>query len=525
MDNPTKKNDKSKKNALWFDRFITSLEKHEGTVGRKKSLENDKIGTRGYGITHIPEAIKKQLKSEGINIDDYPDLELAKRIVSYNQDRLEKVLGKEKWNELPDAMKIVASDQYYNSGQLFDGFKGDLIKGNYENALKNTLDIINAKDPAQKNQKAVMGGLAARRVDVYNNAAAELGYSQISNYNIESTDTNGTNVTYLYNGDENDDNAVTVKTNNPIHTKSRAGRSDNFELVEWKDTEVGKSAQKTLGIETEEELKAQVSSGQTTPAKVGGLSKLEQSFTELKDAKPDNTATKSPNIKPLPESTPSDKARLTKDLESLTQQPVTKDKIPKSNESKARTVNRSRERTVNRSETRTVLNNMGATRQMASGGFKKGLKNVGVFAADNALSIFGANTVMDKHYTNDSKLEKASRITNGIYSFAGTAAATAIGGPAAGMAMGAVQKGVGTATANSSIEEVANTYDAQSQKAMRRMATGGQKSTIMNGLKELGNTKEFKGPSHAQGGIKIGNKTEVEGGEVEWNNFIFTNRF
>jgi hypothetical protein len=37
--------------------------------------------------------------------------------------------------------------------------------------------------------------------------------------------------------------------------------------------------------------------------------------------------------------------------------------------------------------------------------------------------------------------------------------------------------------------------------------------------------KKFKGKTHEKGGIYIGNNTEVEDGEVLWNDFVFTNRF
>ena len=44
-------------------------------------------------------------------------------------------------------MKMVASDQYYNAGRLFPGFKKDLTDGNYESVLidltKPTLEKVN----------------------------------------------------------------------------------------------------------------------------------------------------------------------------------------------------------------------------------------------------------------------------------------------------------------------------------------------------------------------------------------------
>lgn len=75
-----------------------------------------------------------------------------------------------------------------------------------------------------------------------------------------------------------------------------------------------------------------------------------------------------------------------------------------------------------------------------------GLQNSGAFLADNALSIAGATEAANNLYT-DSRFGKAaqnvSKITNQINKVAGTIGATALGGPAAGMAMGQVQNMTG----------------------------------------------------------------------------------
>ena len=75
-----------------------------------------------------------------------------------------------------------------------------------------------------------------------------------------------------------------------------------------------------------------------------------------------------------------------------------------------------------------------------------GLQNSGAFLADNALSIVGATEAANNLYT-DSRFGKAaqnvSKITNQINKVAGTIGATALGGPAAGMAMGQVQNMTG----------------------------------------------------------------------------------
>jgi len=118
-------------NEEWINKFLEILAEDEGTEGRKVALEGGK-GTRGFGITHISDGLKKFLNFSNLNADEMADKDLAKQIVLYNIDKMKSDLGEENWNKLPDSMKIVASDQYYNSGKLFNGFKSDLINGNYE---------------------------------------------------------------------------------------------------------------------------------------------------------------------------------------------------------------------------------------------------------------------------------------------------------------------------------------------------------------------------------------------------------
>ena len=203
-------------NEEWIDKFLETLAEDEGTEGRKVALEGGK-GTRGYGITTISEGLKKVLNFNNLNADEMSDKDLAKQIVLYNIDKMKADIGEETWNNLPNSMKIVASDQYYNSGKLFDGFKGDLVNGNYENALKNTLDIISANDPVT-GENGVMTGLVNRRVRNYNTAAEELGLSQITDFSTGASIVDGkkTAVTYSYdNGDP-----FIVNTSSAMHSAS-----------------------------------------------------------------------------------------------------------------------------------------------------------------------------------------------------------------------------------------------------------------------------------------------------------------
>jgi hypothetical protein len=91
----------------------------------------------------------------------------------------------------------------------------------------------------------------------------------------------------------------------------------------------------------------------------------------------------------------------------------------------------------------------GVRKTFGKGGFVDGLRNVGAILGDNALSVVGASNVADNNnWYSDSKFGKTtqdiSKVTNKIQAIAGQVAATAIGGPMAGAAMGALQQGVGS---------------------------------------------------------------------------------
>jgi hypothetical protein len=84
--------------------------------------------------------------------------------------------------------------------------------------------------------------------------------------------------------------------------------------------------------------------------------------------------------------------------------------------------------------------------KMGFGGF---IQNLGVGLADNALSTFGAGSVLDNAYTKDGQgrtFRGITDVTGKIQQIGGQVAATSLGGPMAGMALGQVQKGVQGAT-------------------------------------------------------------------------------
>lgn len=193
----------------FLEEYMVLLAEDEGTRGRKVALEGGG-GTRGYGITTIPDELKEYAKTAS-------DEDLARKLVGWHYDKVVGKIGQSTWDNMPNSMKIITVDQHYNSGTLYNGFKTDIISGNYAGALKNTLDIISASDP-QTGGKGVMNGLVARRVRNYNRAASELGLSVINQYNIGSAGT-GTQVAYNYNDGSN----FNVNTKSGIHSASSSG--------------------------------------------------------------------------------------------------------------------------------------------------------------------------------------------------------------------------------------------------------------------------------------------------------------
>ena len=203
-------------NEEWVDFLIEKLAEHEGTEGRKVAIEGGG-GTRGYGITHIADGLKKFLSFNELNADEMSDKDLAKQIVLYNAEQMKNDIGEETWNSLPNSMKMIASDQYYNAGKLFPGFKRDLISGDYESALKNTLDIVLANDP-KTGQKGVLNGLINRRIDWYNIAAQELGINTINNFTVNDSSVEGKKTAINYN--YSDGSSFVINSASGMHSAS-----------------------------------------------------------------------------------------------------------------------------------------------------------------------------------------------------------------------------------------------------------------------------------------------------------------
>lgn len=181
----------------WVDDMVKNLGEDEGTEGTDSSVEANKK-TRAYGITLIPEALKPYAAREK------DDKKVATAIVNYNADRMREDKDLD-FDNLPDSMKMAASDVMYNTGTLFNNFRGALVNKDYPEALRQSLDIISATDPKADMERKVVRGLVNRRIKSYNRAAEDLGIPQILDKSILPSKKEGflTNVTYKF-GDKQD---------------------------------------------------------------------------------------------------------------------------------------------------------------------------------------------------------------------------------------------------------------------------------------------------------------------------------
>ena len=62
-------------------------------------------------------------------------------------------------------------------------FTRALKAGNYQEAAKQTLDIVSANDP-ETGESAVLRGLANRRIERYNEIADEVGFDRINDFSL-----------------------------------------------------------------------------------------------------------------------------------------------------------------------------------------------------------------------------------------------------------------------------------------------------------------------------------------------------
>ena len=198
------------------------LSNKEGTVPHIDTGGNP---TAAYGV----------FDSLGLNRDDYSsDKDFAKAVVQLHINDLRsgpraKVFD---FDALPDSMKYVALDLNYNAGDILKkapSFAKELGKGNYQVALKQSLDVLQGYDPTT-NRQGIISGLAKRRAAMYNNAAQELDLPKINN--VELSDAGSNRVKIDYNNKGGGDIFTFSTSSTPLHSQSKFGtyspNEDNF---------------------------------------------------------------------------------------------------------------------------------------------------------------------------------------------------------------------------------------------------------------------------------------------------------
>lgn len=193
----------------WKTELLNILQGSEGVKGRDKAIEGGG-STRGYGITLIP----KSLESIA---DQLTDRQLASRIIDHYESYMRKVPGMD-FDNMPDAMKIAASDVMYNTGSLFNNFKNNLVNKDYTSALRDTLDIVSSNDEEAGNTKKILKGLANRRMNTYNEVAERMQVPKILSNLITPSKAEGmkTNITYNFAEGE----PFSFDSDKGMHTKS-----------------------------------------------------------------------------------------------------------------------------------------------------------------------------------------------------------------------------------------------------------------------------------------------------------------
>ena len=203
----------------WVDEYMKLLAKHEGTKPAKATEGGGY--TRGYGITTLAENFVKSLaQTKGVTADELSDKELAREYVIWNAQQIEKKFPN--YNEWPSSVKMSAVDIAYNGGNIskYKGFSSALSAGDYEEAAKQTLDIVSANDP-KTNKGGVLRGLANRRVDFYNRIANQQEFSPIQDIEIAPSSASGKQTHIAYN---KGDSVISFDFKNPLHSAS--GRYD-----------------------------------------------------------------------------------------------------------------------------------------------------------------------------------------------------------------------------------------------------------------------------------------------------------
>ena len=197
----------------WIDEYMKLLAKHEGTRPAKATEGGGY--TRGYGITTLADNfVSALLKNKGLNASEMQDKELAKEYVIWNAGQISKQF--DNYDEWPDSVKMAAVDLAYNGGRItrYANFSRFLREGKYQDAMKETLDIVTANDP-KTSKSGALRGLGNRRFDIYNYVARELDFPEITDLKVVERGTGS-----LFSYTTADGSAIDKAIGSPIHSAS-----------------------------------------------------------------------------------------------------------------------------------------------------------------------------------------------------------------------------------------------------------------------------------------------------------------
>ena len=197
----------------WINDYMKILAKHEGTRPAKATEGGGY--TRGYGITSLADNfVSTLLRNKGLNASEMEDKELAREYVIWNAEQISKQF--DNYDEWPDSVKMAAVDLAYNGGRVtrYANFSRFLKEGKYQDAMKETLDIVTANDP-ETSKSGALRGLGNRRFDIYNYVANELEFPEITDLKVLERGTGS-----LFSYTTADGATIDKAIGSPIHSAS-----------------------------------------------------------------------------------------------------------------------------------------------------------------------------------------------------------------------------------------------------------------------------------------------------------------
>ena len=197
--------------ALSYEYYFVDeiLSRNEGREPHQ-SIEDYSI-TGAYGIKNRPEKYK-----------NLPAREAARLMTLDKRNEIKKQIGERNWERMPSSVKMATQDFHWNTGSLFDKFKKNLIKGDYENALYETFDAVSSDDK-ETGKKGVLRGLVNRRARNYNVWATSERKPRITDYELSEGKKGGTNITYYFEGDKK---PMTKYSSKGIHPDSKGADTE-----------------------------------------------------------------------------------------------------------------------------------------------------------------------------------------------------------------------------------------------------------------------------------------------------------